>query len=266
MAHLEAAKSTEFCPLLPRDETLRRIPEPRGGGFHPGGALPEQSGAAGARPASPATPPTPMFGDVQAKLNGCATWIYYTGHGPRAKILALPALPEPGMPQLPAPRPRSFPRRRGCTQTCVPEPLSNKTSCKECHEQFHDVANRGPAIPSSSRRRLELASRTRLLRAGSLISLGLAVQAATFFFGGPLPFLVFAPGRLHPGRRRRARLPALRPLPPGPALSGGLMAPDPGFGSVAGVRPSTFPSSRAAMAVKMLIPRGDPRTLLCEIV
>lgn len=34
--------------------------------------------------------------------------------------------------------------------------------------------------------------RTRLVRAGALIGLGLAVEAATFFFGGPLPFLIFA--------------------------------------------------------------------------
>jgi hypothetical protein len=34
--------------------------------------------------------------------------------------------------------------------------------------------------------------RTRLLRSGTLIALGLLVEAATFFFGGPVPFLVFA--------------------------------------------------------------------------
>lgn len=34
--------------------------------------------------------------------------------------------------------------------------------------------------------------RTRLFRSGLLISLGLVTEAATFFFGGPVPFLVFA--------------------------------------------------------------------------
>lgn len=139
MAHMEAAKSTEFClschVMKPYGESL---------GYDDTAFIPAVHYQNNLVPRDRAcftchTTYT-MFGDVKAKLNGLRhVWIYYTGQTP-AKIALYQPYQNRECLNCHA-QARSF-LEGGLHADVMPELLSNKTSCKECHEQFHDVANR----------------------------------------------------------------------------------------------------------------------------
>jgi nitrate/TMAO reductase-like tetraheme cytochrome c subunit len=138
MAHMEKAKETEFClschVMKPYGESL---------GYDDAAFVPavhyQNNLVPRERACFTCHTTYTLFGDVKAKLNGLRhVWVYYSGQVPEKISLYQPYSNRECL-NCHAPA-RSF-LEGGLHADVMPALLANETSCKECHDQFHDVAN-----------------------------------------------------------------------------------------------------------------------------